>query len=213
MSQSTEQHPLGLFAPDNARLLMLGSFPPQRIRWSMDFFYPNFQNDMWRIVGLAFFADALHFVVEGRKGFNETEVRRFCQKQGIALGDTATVVRRLKDNASDKFLEIVERLDLAAVLEHLPLCSNVAVTGQKAMDTILTMVEAEEPAVGRCSKFMLSGREYTLWRMPSSSRAYPKPLSEKTVSYAVMFRAVFGEDAVVWRGGTEWSRPTNSRQT
>ena len=31
---------------------MLGSFPPQQKRWSMAFFYPNFQNDMWRIFGL-----------------------------------------------------------------------------------------------------------------------------------------------------------------
>ena len=46
----TEQHPLKPFLPANARLLMLGSFPPQRKRWSMEFYYPNWNNDMWRIV-------------------------------------------------------------------------------------------------------------------------------------------------------------------
>ena len=46
----SELHPLEPFLPVGARLLMLGSFPPQRVRWSMDFFYPNLQNDMWRIV-------------------------------------------------------------------------------------------------------------------------------------------------------------------
>ena len=49
-----EVHPLQPFLPEKARLLMLGSFPPQRKRWSMDFFYPNIQNDMWRIFGLVF---------------------------------------------------------------------------------------------------------------------------------------------------------------
>ena len=44
-----EQHPLEPFLPENAWLLMLGSFPPSKKRWSMDFFYPNFINDMWRI--------------------------------------------------------------------------------------------------------------------------------------------------------------------
>ena len=34
----SEQHPLEPFLPAGARLLMLGSFPPQRKRWSMDFF-------------------------------------------------------------------------------------------------------------------------------------------------------------------------------
>jgi len=36
-----ERHPLEPFLPGNARLLMLGSFPPPRKRWSMEFFYPN----------------------------------------------------------------------------------------------------------------------------------------------------------------------------
>lgn len=49
-----ECHPLEPFLPENAVLLMLGSFPPQKKRWSMDFFYPNLQNDMWRIFGLIF---------------------------------------------------------------------------------------------------------------------------------------------------------------
>ena len=48
---NSERHPLEPFLPENARLLMLGSFPPKRIRWSMEFFYPNLQHDMLRIVG------------------------------------------------------------------------------------------------------------------------------------------------------------------
>ena len=59
---SLERHPLKPFLPSNAKVLMLGSFPPQQKRWSMDFFYPNFQNDMWRIMGLLFFADKNIFV-------------------------------------------------------------------------------------------------------------------------------------------------------
>ena len=53
----TEIHPLEPFFPQGARLLMMGSFPPKRERWKMDFYYPNFQNDMWRIFGLVFFDD------------------------------------------------------------------------------------------------------------------------------------------------------------
>ena len=40
---TTELHPLGFFLPENTRLLMLGSFPPPKARWSMDFYYPNIQ--------------------------------------------------------------------------------------------------------------------------------------------------------------------------
>ena len=35
-----EEHPLEPFLPANAKLLMLGSFPPQKKRWSMEFFIP-----------------------------------------------------------------------------------------------------------------------------------------------------------------------------
>ena len=37
----TESHPLEPFLPSNGRTLFLGSFPPPRARWSMDFFYIN----------------------------------------------------------------------------------------------------------------------------------------------------------------------------
>ena len=50
----TELHPLEPFFPEGTKLLMLGSFPPARKRWKMEFYYPNFQNDMWRIFGLVF---------------------------------------------------------------------------------------------------------------------------------------------------------------
>ena len=62
---NSERHPLEPFLPENARLLMLGSFPPKRIRWSMEFFYPNLQNDMWRIVGYLATGDKMHFLEPG----------------------------------------------------------------------------------------------------------------------------------------------------
>ena len=64
----TEKHPLEPFLPEGARILMLGSFPPKRERWSMDFFYPNFINDMWRITGHIFFGDKDHFIAESTIG-------------------------------------------------------------------------------------------------------------------------------------------------
>lgn len=78
-----EQHPLEPFLPANARLLMLGSFPPQRKRWSMEFYYPNWNNDMWRIVGLIFFGDKEHFVVKGKRAFSKDELIAFLQEKAL----------------------------------------------------------------------------------------------------------------------------------
>lgn len=183
-----EQHPLPPFLPENARLLMLGSFPPPRTRWVMDFYYPNFQNDMWRILGLAFFSDKDYFVAENKKSFCESRIRAFLIEKGIALTDTAKEVIRQKDNASDKFLEVVSTINLDDVLEKLPLCRAIVTTGQKATDTLLSMVEAEEPKTGTYSEIRHKGRDLRIYRMPSSSRAYPKPLAGKAEIYKTMFK-------------------------
>lgn len=187
-TKATEQHPLGFFLPEQAKLLMLGSFPPPRARWSMNFYYPNIQNDMWRIMGYLFFQNKNYFQVEGKKAFDESRVRKFCIDKGIALGDTAVEIIRLKDNASDKFLEVVTPFDPANILSQIPACRAIVITGQKAMDTLLSVIPAEEPSVGGFTNFEFGGNDMKLFRMPSSSRAYPRPIEEKAESYSAMFR-------------------------
>ena len=185
-----EAHPLRPFLPENARLLMLGSFPPQKKRWSMDFFYPNLQNDMWRIFGLVFFDDRDRFLFPDGKAFDKNRISGFLAEKGIALYDTASSVRRLQDNASDKFLEVVEPTDLRALLERIPLCRAVVTTGQKATDVFCGQTQAPEPPVGGKSAFEFCGRHMSLYRMPSSSRAYPLRLEKKAEVYRLMLSDV-----------------------
>lgn len=182
-----EQHPLEPFLPGNAKLLMLGSFPPQKKRWSMDFFYPNLQNDMWRIFGLVFFDNREQFVLPSRKAFDKERIETFLIEKGIALYDTASAVRRLQDNASDKFLEIVEPTDIGLLLKQLPVCRAIVTTGQKATDTLCALTGANEPPVGGHSAFEYADRSLYLYRMPSSSRAYPLNIHEKAKAYRSMF--------------------------
>ena len=181
-----EQHPLEPFLPSHATLLMLGSFPPQKKRWSMDFFYPNLQNDMWRIFGLLFFDDKEHFLLPGKKAFNKDYLIKFLTEKGIALYDTASVIRRLQDNASDKFLEVIEPTDIRLLLKQLPHCKAIVTTGQKATDIIRSQIEVDEPSVGQSCPFEFEDRTLQLYRMPSSSRAYPLALEKKATSYRFM---------------------------
>ena len=181
-----EQHPLEPFLPSHATLLMLGSFPPQKKRWSMDFFYPNLQNDMWRIFGLLFFNDKEHFLMPDKKAFNKDYLIKFLTEKGIALYDTASSVRRLQDNASDKFLEVIEPTDIRLLLKQLPQCKAIVTTGQKATDIIRSQIEVDEPSVGQSCPFEFEDRTLQLYRMPSSSRAYPLALEKKATSYRFM---------------------------
>ncbi len=182
-----ERHPLQPFLPVNARILMLGSFPPQQKRWSMDFFYPNFQNDMWRILGWLFKADKNAFVDLAHKCFKKDELTVFLRDVGIAFYDTAVAVRRLQGNASDAFLEIVEPTDIQRILDALPHCRAVAATGQKAADTLCVALGVTMPAIGGFTMCKLGERQFRLYRMPSSSRAYPMKLEKKSEFYRTMF--------------------------
>lgn len=187
-----ERHPLEPFLPENARLLMLGSFPPPRRRWSMEFFYPNLQNDMWRIFGYLFFGERNHFLTPDGKAFDQERLEEFLRRKGVALYDTACEVIRLKGNASDNFLQVVRETDVAAMLRQLPQCRAIVTTGQKAAETLCRKLGvAAVPEVGGSQPFTLDGRQLRLWRMPSSSRAYPRPLEWKAACYARMFDEVF----------------------
>ena len=165
-------------------MLMLGTFPPSEKRWSMKFYYPNYINDMWRIFGLIFFNDKDHFVDATSKTFRLAELIPFLKEQGIALFDTATRIRRTTGTASDKDLEVVEETDLCAMLRKLPECRVVITAGQLATDIASRQFGIEGPGVGDYTAFELDGRKLRLYRMPSSSRAYPMKIERKAAFYS-----------------------------
>ena len=205
-TDGVEYHPLVPFLPEQAKVLFLGSFPPQRKRWCMDFYYPNFINDHWRIEGAIFFGDRNHFVDEKAKRFKLEEIVMFCQEKGLAFFDTSTAIRRLQDNASDKYLEVVEPTDIHALLSRLPHLRGIVTTGEKATETICTSLGIPEiPKVNTYIKVTLAQNsqskknsqlstlnyQLSLYRLPSSSRAYPLAFDKKVACYRQMFSKVF----------------------
>lgn len=194
-TEGVEYHPLRPFLPENARILFLGSFPPQRKRWCMDFYYPNFINDHWRIEGQIFFGDKNHFVDLEAKRFKIDEIVAFCQQKGLAFFDTSTAIRRLQDNASDKFLEVVEPTDIHALIRRLPHLRAIVTTGEKATETICTYFGLSEvPKVNTSvaiSSIIHHPSSIDLWRLPSSSRAYPLAFDKKVEAYRQMFSSFY----------------------
>ena len=191
-----EYHPLIPFLPENAKVLFLGSFPPQRKRWCMDFYYPNFINDHWRIEGEIFFGDRNHFVDLEAKRFKLEEIVAFCKQQGLAFFDTSSAIRRLQDNASDKFLEVVEPTDIKALIQRLPHLKAIVTTGEKATETIcasfgISNIPKVNTSVMLPEDVCPNGeRGCLLYRLPSSSRAYPLAFMKKVEAYQKMFSTV-----------------------
>ena len=185
-----ETHPLAPFIPEGTSVLMLGSFPPKREKWSMEFYYPNWQNDMWRIFGLVFFNDKDFFVEPGAKRFRENAIREFLSEKRIAISDTAQEVIRLQDNASDKYLDIVTPVNLPRLLQQMPRCRAIITTGQKACEIVAEILNVAVPKVGTSITCNMDKHPITLYRMPSSSRAYPLALEKKAAIYLQMFTAL-----------------------
>ena len=142
-----------------------------------------------------FFGDRNHFVDQEAKRFKLDEIVTFCQERGLAFFDTSTAVRRLKDNASDKFLEVVEPTDIRALLGRLPHCRTIVTTGEKATETIcatmhIPVVPKVNTSVAIPDTYNRDGQQILLYRLPSSSRAYPMSFDQKTAAYRRMFEEV-----------------------
>lgn len=152
----------------------------------MDFFYPNRSNMMWEVMGEVFYDDAQRLVDAKHKTFRKENIIAMLNEKGIAIFDTATAVRRLQGNASDKFLEVVEKTDIRALLSQIPLCHDIVCTGQKSFSVLTEDFGVPMPAMGEYNTFTIADRDIRLWRMPSSSRAFPMRLSEKANYYRAM---------------------------
>ena len=185
-----ENHPFEPWLPFNAKLLMLGTFPPAPKRWCMEWYYPNYTNDMWRIFGHIFFRDKSYFVDEENKTYKLDLLKVFLKEKGIAIFDTALRIHRKKGTASDKELEIVEAADLDGMLCVLPECKAVLTAGQLATKVFTEHygIDAREMKMGEYRMFNFEGRSLRLYREPSSSRAYPMKVEKKAEYYESMFR-------------------------
>ncbi|AQW87507.1 G:T/U mismatch-specific DNA glycosylase [Campylobacter pinnipediorum subsp. caledonicus] len=197
---SIETHILKPFIPQDSNILLLGSFPPPQARWSMPFYYPNFNNDMWRIFGLAFMNDKMYFVNLEQKTFYQDKIMDFLKLKGIAIGDSALKVQRLKGNADDKFLEVKEALNIGEILKQMPNCKAILTTGTKACEIVLQQAKnngwildskdtIKAPKTGEYTQAFAPNTQdnekqsIKIYRMPSSSRAYPLSLDKKAQIY------------------------------
>lgn len=185
--KNIEHHPWVPFIPNGAKVIFLGSFPPKKDKWSMDFYYPNKINDFWRIIGYIFFNNPQHFWNSQKNTFNKQQIISFLNNNKIALGDSAIDVIRLKDNASDKHLEIITPINLIEILNSNIKCNAVISTGQKAAEIIANITNTAIPSIGKFVETSINNRYVRIYRMPSTSRAYPLSLTKKASFYKKLF--------------------------
>ena len=198
-------HPFGPVLPPDATVMMMGTFPPTADKWAMRFHYPNFYNDMWRIYGSVFFDDIDYFRVGDEKRFDPERIRAFMFERGIASCPTVTQAIRETGNASDKNLTVVTPVDLDIILPQVPKVETLFTTGGKATEVLLSLL-SEPPAKSKYPKTNQSMdypykwqndnnkksnvNSLTLYRLPSTSRAYPLALDKKVAAYKDFFKKI-----------------------
>ena len=200
-----ETHPFAPVLPPEATVMMMGTFPPTADKWAMRFHYPNFYNDMWRIYGSVFFDDVDYFRVGDEKRFDPERIRAFMFERGIASCPTVTQAIRETGNASDKNLTVVTPVNLDSILPQVPKVETLFTTGGKATEVLLNLL-AEPPAKSKYPKTNQSMdypyewqsdnnkkadvNNLTLYRLPSTSRAYPLALDKKVAAYKDFFKKI-----------------------
>ena len=186
-----ELRPFPPFLPPNTTVLMMGSFPPAAEKRAMEFHYPNFQNDMWRVYGLVFFGDAMHFQRVGEKAFDAEKIKAFLTARGIGSCPGVRRAIRTHGNASDAYLKVVETVELPEILEKIPQCRRICTTGGKATEILLALLETEVRAkdfkTGMTITARCGDRDLFVTRLPSTSRAYPMKLEKKAEAYRKFF--------------------------
>ena len=145
---------------------------------------------MWQVFGVVFYDDSQRLLDAEHKTFRLEDIKALLEDRGIAIYDTACAARRLSGNASDKDLQIVEKTDIPTLLAKIPFCHDIVCTGQKSFSVLTEDYGVPVPAMGTYNEFSIADRPMRLWRMPSSSRAYPMPLAEKAEYYQRMMQEI-----------------------
>lgn len=95
MAETIETRPFPPFLPKKATVMMMGTFPPEQSKRAMEFHYPNFQNDMWRVFGLVFFDEKDHFRNGEEKAMDPEKIKAFLSEAGIA--SCPTVLKAIRE--------------------------------------------------------------------------------------------------------------------
>ncbi|KAG5470003.1 hypothetical protein LSCM4_02691 [Leishmania orientalis] len=153
-----EDHPIGPVVHAECRVLLCGTFPP--VKKSIHFYYPNANNDMWKVLGQVFCDDAYAFYTPAActsslpsapskplgsraatRALDEARILRFADSQAVGFFDVCRRVRRHRGNSADDNIEALERTDVVRdVLSHTPHCTGIIATGTLALKMLLDVL-------------------------------------------------------------------------
>jgi len=130
-----ESHPFKPYIPSGANKLILGTFPTiESNRKKYKFFYPNPNNDFWRIIfntaGLALSDFDSEEPIGSRK--------QVLKKLQLGIADIGKVILRQKGSSKDQNLFPLEFTDILSLLKKHKQIQTIIVTSSSGSNSVLS---------------------------------------------------------------------------
>ena len=109
-----ETHPWKWYVPANSRILIIGTFPPAKEKWSFNFFYPNKQNLFWPVMSRLVNTELKY--LSGEAAVDERKQILELLKAGIS--DMGFEIERKGNSSLDENLTAVKYMDIFEILKE-----------------------------------------------------------------------------------------------
>jgi G:T/U-mismatch repair DNA glycosylase len=170
------------YVPLNANKLILGTFPTHEKNWDFNFYYPNKNNPMWKILSAIAKTDLTHSKNEIT---SVNERKAILDKLNLAMTDMGKVIRRQKVSSLDIDLFPIEFIDVFNILDKYPSIQTIILTSSTKGNSVLSWfksyctmnnkkIKLKGKGFPRLENMTLNGREIKIVLVCSTSGATGK---------------------------------------
>lgn len=121
-----EEHPFGSYIPQNAKILIIGTFPTHNRNLKFDFYYSGKDNLFWGIIEKVFDHSFSHFegvlAVEERKSFLDSK--------SIGVADMHKLCYRKNNMSTDENLHPIILNDIFLILDEYHSIHRIVLTSR-----------------------------------------------------------------------------------
>jgi G:T/U-mismatch repair DNA glycosylase len=122
---SIEHHPEWDYPVRGMHVLILGNFPPHSKRWDYKFFYPNKQNNFWKVLSILNGTP-----LKEMKGDAAVQERQKIMRDlKVGIYNLARSIKRKNKSARDTDIEILEYLDIVSIIRKNTRLKKIILAG------------------------------------------------------------------------------------
>ena len=134
------KHPFELiFAENNPKFLVIGSFPTTDLMMSFKFFYTNANNKFWKVLSEVFTESKTKLTLKvsvndttETKEQNKTDRQNFCRENKIAMTDMLASCIRLNGNSKDEQLLVHSYNNVLDILKQNKSIDRIILTAKSS---------------------------------------------------------------------------------